>query len=124
MTRILYLKLKKNKLMTQLSINGILLKKLNPESGARKDGRGWKKQNFILQTENSFNNEICFQLFGEEKMNMLKNIEIGEKIEVFFNLSSREYNQKYYHNIDAWKITKLSGLENNSLPNNEEEVPF
>jgi len=110
--------------MTQLSINGILLKKLNPESGARKDGRGWKKQNFILQTENSFNNEICFQLFGEEKMNMLKNIEIGEKIEVFFNLSSREYNQKYYHNIDAWKITKLSGLENNSLPNNEEEVPF
>ena len=124
MTRILYLKLKKNKLMTQLSINGILLKKLNPESGARKDGRGWKKQNFILQTENSFNNEICFQLFGEEKMTMLKNIEIGEKIEVFFNLSSREYNQKYYHNIDAWKITKLSGLENNSLPNNEEEVPF
>jgi len=123
-TRILYLKLKKNKLMTQLSINGILLKKLNPESGARKDGRGWKKQNFILQTENSFNNEICFQLFGEEKMTMLKNIEIGEKIEVFFNLSSREYNQKYYHNIDAWKITKLSGLENNSLPNNEEEVPF
>ena len=124
MTRILYLKLKKNKLMTQLSINGILLKKLNPESGARKDGRGWKKQNFILQTENSFNNEICFQLFGEEKMTMLKNIEIGEKIEVFFNLSSREYNQKYYHNIDAWKITKLIGLENNSLPNNEEEVPF
>ena len=124
MTRILYLKLKKNKLMTQLSINGILLKKLNPESGARKDGRGWKKQNFILQTENSFNNEICFQLFGEEKMTMLKNIEIGEKIEVFFNLSSREYNQKYYHNIDAWKITKISGLEKNSLPNNEEEVPF
>ncbi len=57
-------------------------------------------------------------------MTMLKNIEIGEKIEVFFNLSSREYNQRYYHNIDAWKITKLSGLENNSLPNNEEEVPF
>ena len=110
--------------MTQLSINGILLKKLNPESGSRKDGRGWKKQNFILQTENSFNNEICFQLFGEEKMTMLKNIEIGEKIEVFFNLSSREYNQKYYHNIDAWKITKISGVEKNSPKNNEEEVPF
>ena len=110
--------------MSQLSIQGVLLKKINPESGVRKDGRGWKKQNFILQTENSFNNEICFQLFGEEKIAILNNLEIGTKIEVFFNLSSREYNQKYYHNIDAWKITKLSGLENNSLPNNEEEVPF
>ena len=110
--------------MNQLSINGILLKKLNPESGIRKDGRGWKKQHFILQTDNSFNNEICFQLFGEEKMTMLKNIEIGEKIEVFFNLSSREYNQKYYHNIDAWKINKVSGLETDSSSTHEEEVPF
>ena len=110
--------------MNQLSIQGILLKKLNPESGIRKDGRGWKKQNFILQTENSFNNEICFQLFGEEKITILNNIEIGNKIEVFFNLSSREYNQKYYHNIDAWKINKIETLEDKSDGKNLEEVPF
>ena len=60
--------------MNQLSIQGKLLKKINPESGVRKDGRGWKKQNFILQTENTFNNEICFQLFGEEKMDILNKI--------------------------------------------------
>ncbi len=110
--------------MNQLSIQGTLLKKLNPESGIRKDGRGWKKQNFILQTENSFNNEICFQLFGEEKIAILRNIEIGTKIEVFFNLHSREYNQKYYHNIDAWKINKIETSENKSDGNNLEEVPF
>ena len=111
--------------MNQLSIIGILLKKINPESGIRKDGRGWKKQNFILQTDNNFNNEICFQLFGEEKIMMLNQIKIGERIEVFFNLSSREYNQKYYHNIDAWKINKINELDNDSSKNNvEEEVPF
>ena len=110
--------------MNQLSIQGKLLKKLNPESGVRKDGRGWKKQNFILQTENSFNNEICFQLFGEEKMTNLNQIEIGEEIEVFFNLSSREYNNKYYHNIDAWKINKLSNTNNTDLSSDTDEVPF
>ena len=30
----------------------------------------------------------------------------GTEIEVAFNLSSREYNGKYYHNIDAWKINR------------------
>ena len=110
--------------MNQLSIQGKLLKKINPESGVRKDGRGWKKQNFILQTENNFNNEICFQLFGEEKMAILNQIEIGEKIEVFFNLSSREYNGKYYHNIDAWKISKQAINNNSEIDNSEDEVPF
>ena len=110
--------------MNQLSIQGKLLKKINPESGIRKDGRGWKKQNFILKTENTFNNEICFQLFGEEKMAILNQIEIGEKIEVFFNLSSREYNGKYYHNIDAWKISKLEGDDNSEIASSEDEVPF
>ncbi|MBG39705.1 MAG: hypothetical protein CMP74_00560 [Flavobacteriales bacterium] len=110
--------------MNQLSIQGKLLKKINPESGVRKDGRGWKKQNFILQTENTFNNEICFQLFGEEKMAILNQIEIGEKIEVFFNLSSREYNGKYYHNIDAWKISKQAINNNSEIDNSEDEVPF
>ncbi|OUV55737.1 MAG: hypothetical protein CBC73_03020 [Flavobacteriales bacterium TMED113] len=110
--------------MNQLSIQGKLLKKLNPESGVRKDGRGWKKQNFILQTENSFNNEICFQLFGEEKMVALNQIEIGEKIEVFFNLSSREYNNKYYHNIDAWKINKLDNTDNIDISGDENVAPF
>ena len=111
--------------MNTLSIHGILLKKLNPESGIRKDGRGWKKQNFILQTDSSFNNEICFQLFGEEKIVMLNNLQLGEKIEVFFNLSSREYNQKYYHNIDAWKINRVEDLEKNSEKTNlNDDVPF
>ena len=110
--------------MSQLSIQGILLKKLNPESGVRKDGRGWKKQNFILQTENSFNNEICFQLFGEEKIAILNNLEIGTKIEVFFNLSSREYNQKYYHNIDAWKINAANKTENETSEENQDSLPF
>ena len=27
-------------------------------------------------------------------------------VEVEFNLSSREYNGKYFHNVNAWKITK------------------
>ena len=54
----------------------------------------------------------------------LNQIEIGEKIEVFFNLSSREYNNKYYHNIDAWKINKLDNTDNIDISGDENVAPF
>ena len=94
-----------------LSVKGKLLRKLNIESGTSKSGNEWKKQSFILDTGNQYNPEICFQMFGEEKIEILNNFSEGNIIEVAFNLSSREYNGKYYHNIDAWKIETISEKE-------------
>ena len=42
--------------------------------------------------------------FGDDKIEMLRNYGEGQDVEVAFNISSREFNGKYYHNIDAWKI--------------------
>ena len=98
-----------------LSIKGKIVKKLEVESGVSKAGKDWKKQSFILNTNKEFNPEICFQVFGEEKIQMLTDYNEGDEIEVSFNLSSREYNDKYYHNIDAWRIEKI-------IVNDEEEI--
>ena len=49
-------------------------------------------------------NNVCFSLFGDDKIAMMSNFSVGQDVEVSFNLSSREYNGKWYHNIDAWKI--------------------
>ena len=38
---------------------------------------------------------------------MLRNFGEGQEVEVAFNISSREFNGKYYHNIDAWKINPV-----------------
>ena len=40
---------------------------------------------------------------------MLRNYGEGQEVEVAFNISSREFNGKYYHNIDAWKIDAVAG---------------
>ena len=31
-----------------------------------------------------------------------------------FNISSREYNGRYFHNIDAWKIAQQNPVANNA----------
>ena len=117
--------------MNNLSITGTLTKKNQIENIENKEGKKWIKQTFLIDTGQDYNSTICFQLFGEEKVKMLESFNLKDEIEVFFNISSREYNNRYYHNIDAWKIN----LTNNSSPNlsnqkeeekeeKEEELPF
>lgn len=87
-----------------LVVKGRISKVLEIESGTSKAGKEWKKQSFVIDTGDQYNPEICFSLFGEDKINMLRNFGEGQEVEVAFNVSSREYNGKYYHNLDAWKI--------------------
>jgi hypothetical protein len=110
----------KNKGMS-LTIKGKIIKKLEIESGTSKAGNEWKKQSFVLNTNKEYNPEICFQLFGEEKMQMLNNLSEGDQVEVAFNLYSREYNGKYYHNLDAWRIEKIETTEDTNIA---EEFPI
>ena len=56
-------------------------------------------------------------------MKLLGAYELGDLIEVFFNISSREYNGRYYHNIDAWKISNPNE-EEKSEKTKEENLPF
>ena len=116
-----------------LSIKGVLSKKLETESGTSKAGNEWKKQSFIINTGSQYNPEICFQLFGEEKIEMLNQHNEGDQVEVSFNLSSKEFNGRYFHNIDAWRIENISNEskseiqespEFNTPATEEDDLPF
>ncbi len=90
-----------------LSVKGRITNILEIESGTSKAGKEWKKQGFVIDTGAQFNPEVCFSLFGDEKINMLRDFGPGQEVEVSFNISSRDFNGKWYHNIDAWKITSI-----------------
>lgn len=116
-----------------LSIKGKLSRKLSVESGVSKAGKEWKKQSFLLDTGAQYNPEICFQLFGEEKIEILNHHNEGDQIEVSFNLSSKEFNGRYFHNIDAWRIESLNSTETNEIneipefnapATEEDDLPF
>lgn len=107
-----------------LSVKGRVSNILAVESGTSKAGKEWKKQGFIIDTGEQYNPEICFSVFGEDKLQMVAGITVGEDVEVHFNLSSREFNGKYYHNIDAWRIEKGSAqAAQNVVPDNAAPLP-
>ncbi|PKP46828.1 MAG: hypothetical protein CVT95_06470 [Bacteroidetes bacterium HGW-Bacteroidetes-12] len=99
-----------------LSIKGKLASILEAESGTSKAGKEWRKQSFVIDNGDQFNPNVCFSLFGQDKIAMLDNFSIGQEIEVAFNLSSREFNGKWYHNLDAWKISIIGSESTSSQP--------
>ncbi len=94
-----------------LEIQGKLTKFLPVQSGEKKDKSGlWKKQSFIVETVEQYNNLYCFEVFGDEKVdNLTKYQKEGDEVKVVFNVNTNEYQGKYYTTLSAWRIEKVSG---------------
>lgn len=93
-----------------MNIKGKVIEILELQSGVSKSGKEWQKSGFVIEeTKDQFPQKIAFTIFGEDKINSIvpdieKAISLDLEVDVYFNLSSREYNDKWYHNIDAWKV--------------------
>ena len=95
-----------------LSVKGRIDQILQAQNGVSKAGKEWNKQEFVIETDEQFPRKVCFTLFGD-KTSLIDGIQNGEEVEVSFNLESREYNGRWFHNINAWKIDKVA---DNNLP--------
>jgi hypothetical protein len=95
-----------------MDIKGRLIQVLPLQSGTSKSGNGWSKQEFVIETEEQFPKKVCFTLFGD-KVSLLNGLAVGSQVEVAFNLESREFNGKWYSNINAWK---LNPVQNQASP--------
>jgi hypothetical protein len=104
-----------------MEINGKLIKKLDAESGISKTGKEWQKQSILVeQAGTDYNKEVVISFFGD-KIKSIRDIEEGSEVSVSINLSSREFNGKYYHNIDGW-FCAVKGQETVGTTN--DEMPF
>jgi len=96
-----------------LSVKGKVEQILKAESGVSRAGKDWKKQEFVIETDEQFPRKVCFTLFGD-KVDLLNGLKAGQEVEVSFNLESREFNGRWFTNVNAWKIDQAS--EENNVP--------
>jgi len=96
-----------------MDVKGTLVQILKLEEGVSKAGKAWSKQDFVIETNEQFPKKVCFTLFGD-KVSLIDGISEGSELEVFFNLESRDFNGKWYHNINAWKINAETVVASNS----------
>lgn len=108
-------------------MKGTIKQILPVESGVSKAEKKWKKLNFILeQKDGDYTHTICFDVFGEEKVdNFVKYNNEGDQVEVSYNISSREHNGRWYTQASAWMVKKVDGEPlSNSHPKEDDDLPF
>jgi hypothetical protein len=64
---------------------------------------GFYKQEFVVTTDERFPQDIKLDCL-KEKVEMLKDLQEGTPVKVSFDVRGREWNERFYVDLSAWKI--------------------
>lgn len=109
-----------------VELKGKLTKKLTIEKGVSKANKEWAKQTIILDNGNEYNPNVAISFFGDDKVKMLEKFNVGQDITIGVNISSKEFNGKWYNQIDGWKVNEAGSTPNPALNNSDvdDDLPF
>ncbi len=94
-----------------MEIRGNVFKILPEQSGEGKNGR-WVKQGFVIDVaEQKFPKKAYFTAWGDQA-DQIKKLQMGAAVKVSFDVESREFNEKWYTDLRAWRID----VENAAVP--------
>ncbi|TVR40290.1 MAG: DUF3127 domain-containing protein [Bacteroidia bacterium] len=106
-----------------MEISGKIISILPEQSGEGRNGP-WRKQDFIIETEGQYPRKVCISVWGD-KIDQFA-LKDGEKITASVNIESREYNDRWYTDVRAWKVSKESdsAYQGEHLPPTGSPPPF
>lgn len=90
-----------------MELAGKVIAVLQPRGGVSKTtGNEWKAQEYVIETHDQYPKKMCFDIFGADKIEQY-NIQIGEEINVFFDIDARQWQDRWFNSIRAWKIERV-----------------
>jgi len=98
----------------ELSVKGKFVKALPEISGEGRNGR-WVKQSFIIETMDQYPKKICLIAWGD-KTAAVKSMNEGDEVKAQISIESREYNERWYTDVRAWEIERLSSGSPSAQP--------
>lgn len=85
-----------------MELQGKVIAVLPARSGVSARGE-WKSQSFVIETHDSFPRKMVFEVFGEERLTRF-NIQLGQEVNVSFDIDAHEYNGRWFNNIRAFDV--------------------
>ncbi len=122
-----------------MEITGTVVKILPEQSGEGRNGP-WRKQEFIVETDGTYPRKVCIAVWGDRIDQFA--LKEGEKVTAAVNVESREFNERWYTDVKAWKLDRVAagdpGLPGEPppfaeappptdlppLPSEEDDLPF
>ena len=104
-------------------VEGKLIKKYETESKSEK----FQAREFVLEVASgNYPEFVKFQL-TQDRCSLIDSFSEGEQMKVHFDLRGREWQGKYFTNLNAWKVEKASnqtpGVGSSSFPDVSQSPP-
>ena len=98
-----------------MELAGKVIAVLEPRGGVSKSGNNWKVQEYVLETHDQYPKHMCFDVFGEDKIQQF-NIQVGEELNVSFDIDAREWQGRWFNSIRAWKVERIGAAAPQQVP--------
>jgi hypothetical protein len=106
-----------------MELSGKIIAVLPAREGVSKSGNPWKTQEYVLETHDQYPRKMCFNLFGADKIDQF-NIQLGEELTVLFDIDCRQWQDRWFNDIRAWKVERVGAQAPVAQPVNESAAPF
>lgn len=100
-------------------IQGKVINVFDIQSGESPRG-SWKKREFILETYAKISKKVCLVIKGELVDTI--NVSVGDSLKVSIDIESREYKERWYTEVRAWKIEPA--VNEDSIQATADDNPF
>ncbi len=87
----------------RFSITGKIIQILPETGGVSKQGKEWKKCEFIMEYGDQYPKKVCITTMGEAATS-LQYYKVNDEVTAHFSPESREYLGKWYSEYKAWKL--------------------
>lgn len=91
-----------------MELAGKVIAILDVRTGQSKTtGNSWMVQSYVIETHDQYPKKMVFEVFGEDKIKQF-NIQAGEEINVSFDIDARQWQDKWFNSIRAWKVERVN----------------
>lgn len=93
----------------------------------------WKRGGFVIEYGNEYPKKVAFTTFGDDNIALVNPSMVGSTITVSFRPESREFNERWYTDLKATKVTVAGNATVApapvqapvaALPNDNNALPF
>ena len=98
-----------------MELQGKIIAALDVKTGQSARGE-WQVQEFVLETlDGQFSRKMVFSVFGADRLQRF-NIQVGQDVNVAFDIDAREYNGRWFNSIRAYDVRQI-------VPNQPQNQP-
>ena len=100
----------------------ILTGKMKVIYDMQKFASGFTKREFVVTQDDDYPQDIKFN-FKKDRCSILDSFKVGDQVKVTFRIRGNEYKERYYVDLDAFRLEKIESAGDGTVEYDEPPAP-